>query len=91
MNDFVFFRCPHCDGEIVVKIGELNCHIFRHGIYKKSWKQIDPHLNKKECDRLFLEKEIYGCGRPFKMVKEMSLDESKKRIIKYNVETCDYI
>ena len=48
-------ECPHC------KIVEVNCAIFRCGIYK----QIPPHLSK-ECDAIV--DKIYGCGKPFCLV-----------------------
>ena len=52
---------------IIINIKDFNCKIFRHGVYKNNNKQIEPHLNIKECDRLFNEKLIYGCGKPFKI------------------------
>lgn len=55
--------CPHCETTIVVE--ELNCRIFRCGILKSDGKQINPHLNKSECDRLYTNGLIYGCGKPF--------------------------
>ena len=64
----MFFCCPHCD--IMIEVIELNCCIFRCGIYKSNGKQIDPHLSKDNCDKLVLNKEIYGCGKPFKVVKK---------------------
>lgn len=71
-KEFICMMCPHCHEEIIIKIAELNCHIFRHGVYKKNWQQIDPHMKKKECDRLFNKKLIYGCGKPFKIVEEVN-------------------
>ena len=55
--------CPHCETTIVVE--ELNCRIFRCGILKSDGKQINPHLNKPECDRLYNNGLIYGCGKAF--------------------------
>ena len=81
-NEYVIIECPHCKDYITVYLKEYNCKIFRHGVYKDTLKQIDPHLSKFECDRLFNEKLIYGCGKPFRIVGE------GKEI---NVEICDYI
>lgn len=68
--------CPHCNIHIIIE--ELNCGIFRCGMYKDTHKQVDPHLPKIECDKLILENAIYGCGKPFQ--------------IKNNIITvCDYI
>jgi hypothetical protein len=74
--------CPHCHEYIVIE--ELNCCIFRHGTYKINGTQIDPHLPKTECDRLFNNKLIFGCGKPFRIIKG-----ENNNILK--VEICDYI
>jgi hypothetical protein len=66
--------CPHCG--IMIEIVQLNCAIFRCGIYKHNYQQIPPHLPKRECD-LLIDK-IYGCGKPF-------------RVINKKLEICDYI
>ncbi len=58
-------KCPHCD--ILVEIVELNCRIFRCGIYKHNYTQIPPHLPKTECDQLISSSSIYGCGKPFRI------------------------
>lgn len=80
--DTLILKCPHCDNYVYIHKSELNCHIFRHGIYKDSFKQIDPHMKKEECDYLSRNKLIYGCGKPFKIVKSEG---------KYNIEICEYI
>ena len=38
--DTLILKCPHCDNYVYIHKSELNCHIFRHGIYKDSFKQI---------------------------------------------------
>lgn len=68
--------CPHC-GEYAI-IVEINCTIFRHGVYKTNMQPINPHASKEECERLLASGEIYGCGKPFKY-------DGK------NVEICEYI
>jgi hypothetical protein len=78
MNEIV--ECPHCSSIIIIE--QLNCKIFRHGIYKKNYKQIDPHMNKEKCDDLIMKNEIYGCGKPFKII----IDDNIYKAIK-----CDYI
>jgi hypothetical protein len=69
--------CPHCTTTILVE--ELNCRIFRCGILKSDGNQINPHLNKSECDRLYICGLIYGCGKPFR------IDMSGNPVV------CDYI
>ena len=81
-NEYVIIQCPHCKDYITVYLKEYNCKIFRHGVYKNTLKQIDPHLSKLECDRLFNKKLIYGCGKPFQV-----LIENNQVIIK----RCHYI
>ena len=74
----IIINCPNCN--ICIEIIQLNCKIFRCGIYKDTFTQIPPHLPKDECDRLYVKGLIYGCGKPFKIV-----DESNAPI------KCDYI
>ena len=62
----MFVCCPHCN--VSIEIIELNCRIFRCGIMKSTNQQIDPHLCKTQCDALFEKGEIYGCGKPFRVV-----------------------
>jgi hypothetical protein len=73
--------CPKCNDILI--ISELNCYIFRHGIYKKTNEQIDPHLSKEKCDILIETNQIYGCGKPFKII----IQDDNTLII----EKCDYI
>jgi hypothetical protein len=47
---------------------ELNCKIFRHGIYKETGKQLNPHATKEMCDYVIKENLVYGCARPFTIV-----------------------
>ena len=70
----MIINCPHCNISIVIE--ELNCKIFRCGVYKESFKQVDPHLSKVECDKL--GDTIYGCGKPFQIKND-------------EVVKCDYI
>ena len=59
--DNILVRCPHCSDLIIINKKDFNCKIFRHGVYKNDNKQIDPHLNKDDCDRLLKGGLIYGC------------------------------
>ena len=60
-------KCPHCNNYVIIE--QVNCAIFRHGIFKKNMLQINPHLSKLECDKLIDNNLIYGCGKPFKIEK----------------------
>ncbi len=62
-------KCPHCDLLVLLPKELFNCKIYRHGIYKSTMKQIDPHLCKEECVRLAKEGLIYGCGKPFEIIE----------------------
>jgi len=65
--------------KIIVEIKDLNCHIFRHAVYKETGEPIPPHAPKEECDRLFDNGLIYGCGKPFRINGNN------------DIEVCDYI
>ena len=67
MGDPIVIQCPNCQAFIEVLREQVNCAIFRHGIYKKDLKQMDPHAPKEVCDELVRQELIYGCGRPFKL------------------------
>ena len=78
----ILLKCPHCNEYILTYKKDINCKIYRHGVYKNNNKQIDPHSSKEICDKLFKEGKIYGCGKPFKLIKKNDLYEAIK---------CDYI
>jgi hypothetical protein len=83
MNLNLLLKCPHCDD--FVEITEINCAIFRHGVFKDNLQQINPHLSKIECDNLINNNLIYGCGKPFKIIKKENQNDTYELII------CDYI
>jgi hypothetical protein len=72
--------CPHCKDYVL--IDKINCAIFRHGIFKKNGKQINPHTSKDLCDKYIKNNLIYGCGKPFKIVIVDDIVDT---------EICDYI
>lgn len=75
-NQLNIVQCPNCNQYIIIE--QLNCCIFRCGVFKSNYEQINPHLGKKECDQLARERLIYGCGYPFKIVDSKAVK-------------CDYI
>ena len=57
--------CPYPNCNIGIEIIEINCSIFRCGIYKNQFdpqygNQIDPHLPKDYCDQLKKDDKISG-------------------------------
>lgn len=81
MTPFIII-CPNCQDYVIIQ--ELNCCIFRHGIFKNNGNQIDPHTPKALCDQYIETNAIYGCGKPFKILISDLSD-------KYNAVVCDYI
>ena len=79
--DIYIFECPHCNLSIQVERSQVNCRIFRHGVYKKNYEQVNPHLPKKECDSLVENKKVYGCCKPFEIITKDN---------KLFVTECDY-
>lgn len=67
INADIVVICPHCSDSILIE--KLNCCIFRHGTIKADGQQMNPHLSKEICDGLFSNNLIYGCGKPFQIVK----------------------
>lgn len=86
MNNTLPFiiNCPHCNEPIYIT--ELNCRIFRHGAFKKTYDQINPHATKDECETYIKNDLIIGCGKPF----IINIHEKKNKII-YSATICDYI
>jgi hypothetical protein len=76
----IVITCPHCLNYVIIE--KLQCGIFRHGVLIKTGKQIDPHANKELCDYYIKNNKIYGCGKPYQVIKE---GEEYKAII------CEYI
>ena len=75
-------QCPNCNLFVTINKKEINCAIFRHGVYKKDFKQINPHLDKINCDLLVKNNLIFGCGAPFKII----LTDGE-----YSLIPCEYI
>jgi hypothetical protein len=73
--------CPHCQG--TVEILEINCAIFRHGIYKRTGRQLPPHAPKSECDAAAAQGLLNGCGKPFRIQANANHG--------YDAVACDYI
>ena len=78
----VVLNCPHCQDFIIVNESQINCSIFRHAVYKNTMQQISPHESKINCDKLIETNSVYGCAKPFKVIKEKN---------KYITIICDYI
>jgi len=77
----IYLACPHCDLLIDIPTNDINCAIYRHGVYKKSGLQMGPHLCKEDCESLAKHGLIWGCGKPFKLIYT-----PEPRIVK-----CEYI
>lgn len=74
----ILVTCPHCAAW--VHLEEINCGIFRHGVFCATMQPIPPHASKVDCDRWFEQGAIYGCGKPFQW------DAALKQAV-----ICDYI
>jgi hypothetical protein len=83
--DIVYrFTCPHCGIQTDVNKRDVNCAIFRCGVWKYPHPQagqgINPHMPKHECEAI--ASQVYGCTKPFRLV----LRDGNPWI-----EPCDYI
>lgn len=79
----IYLTCPHCNDGIEINLNEINCKIYRHGVYKNNYQQIDPHMKKETIDELKEKDSIFGCGRPFEIIKSQ---ENEWKLV-----VCDYI
>ena len=87
-DDSILIICPHCEMLMSLIKNQINCAIYRHGICKDTFQQMDPHASKEECDNLVKNNKIYGCGKPFKLFQNKNPTNGN---IEYYVEKCDYI
>jgi hypothetical protein len=78
MSNFVII-CPHCDENIVIE--KINCAIFRHAVIKTTREQLNPHSSKEICDDHILKNSIFGCGKPFKVIKNPKYIANKNNAI----------
>ena len=76
------FECPSCEVAIEVLHNQINCKIFRCGIFKYNNTSIPPHSSKKSCEEWLEKNMIFGCGKPIQMITKGGI---------YYVEKCDYI
>jgi hypothetical protein len=65
-DDTFYFACPHCGQMCQVPRDLIRCTIFRHAVYKKDMKFVDPHASQQECERWIREDIVYGCAKPFR-------------------------
>ena len=78
METLFLVKCPNPKCDMVIMVEELNCAIFRCGVFKETFQQIPPHLSEIDCLDLIERKLIYGCATPF-------------RVVNRTAEKCDYI
>jgi len=61
--------CPQCQGLVIIEENEVNCAIFRHGVFRNSGQPIPPHSKLDQCQRWVENNEIWGCGAAFSLNK----------------------
>ena len=66
----ITFICPNCQVTLEVREIDINCRIFRCGVFKNNLEPINPHLSKQDCEKLIHENKIYGCGAALELLKE---------------------
>jgi hypothetical protein len=74
--------CPHCQEPVMIHQKDINCAIFRHAVFKDTYQQIPPHASKELCDTWQEKGRVYGCAKPFRLVKQGD---------NYVAEICEYI
>jgi hypothetical protein len=60
------FRCPWCQGAIVVEA--FQCNVFRHGVFKSNGQHIPPHSKQHQVEAWKKKNEIHGCGNPVRYI-----------------------
>jgi len=67
---YMLVLCPHCLSYTMIE--QLNCRIFRHGIFKDG-SDVSPHSTKEDCDRFIALDLIWGCGKPFQIIGDVAV------------------
>ena len=67
MDNELIVECPNCYGKVIIKKNDVNCCIFRHGVWKSTNSPLDPHASKEVCDNAVRKNLILGCGLPFRL------------------------
>jgi hypothetical protein len=83
----IILVCPHCKDIVIIE--QLNCCIFRHSVLKSDNTEIPPHASKDECDNYIKNNLIYGCGKPFQIIKK-SADLAKITELAEITESTDF-
>ncbi len=66
-TEYIIINCPHCQDSVIIYKKQIKCGIFRHAVYKKTNKPVNPHLPQNKCESLIASNKVYGCGKPFKL------------------------
>ena len=82
----ILFECPHCQEPVLVERDQVNCAIFRHGVFKTTGQQMDPHAPKAHCDQVAAEGAIWGCGKPFRLVLDTKAKDGT-----FSAQICEYL
>jgi hypothetical protein len=82
MTEPYILPCPHCADLMMIYPSDIKCAIFRHAVFKNTMEPIPPHSTKQTCDELVARNQVYGCGKPFRMILEAN---------GFKAEICDYL
>jgi len=80
---FYIFPCPHCQALVMVHHKEINCAIFRHAVFRRNMKPINPHSSEAQCYAYLAQGLIYGCAKPYQMYQNAEGN--------WQVRKCQYI
>jgi thioester reductase-like protein len=69
-----------------VKVSELNCTIFRCGIYVADGKQISQHMTRDAAMALVKSGLVIGCGNQYQIVYH---NNPNKDLVHYVAEKCE--
>ena len=67
LEEGYYLLCPHCQFNIFILYTDVNCGIFRCGVFKTSGESIPPHISEDQSNSLIAQNMIIGCGKPFQI------------------------
>ena len=66
MEKEIIKSCPVCFQFVVIE--QINCGIFRCGVFKDTFECIPPHSSKEQIELWKKAGRIWGCGSPMELV-----------------------
>jgi hypothetical protein len=69
----VTVRCPHCRGLVHIKGERTQEGVQYHGVVKATGEMLRAGVSEKWVEYMREEDKLFGCGKPFILVRKSSV------------------